>query len=193
MTAPSGSVGLPIFVGECNPYGEDPRYALYDEPTNASGARLRRILGLERRNYFACGRVNLCTGAWSLKDARARAVELLAAFPGCRFVLLGRKVAAGFRQKGDAFTTSERFVLLPHPSGLCRVWDEPGTVELAREMLSCEFPGYDGKAPERDPEAVAMHALNRPQAEFIWASPACGVPVRGILPTRDGIAGKRFS
>ena len=35
-------------VGEQNPYGADPNFALYPLPENAAGARLARFLGLQK-------------------------------------------------------------------------------------------------------------------------------------------------
>lgn len=33
-------------------------------------------------------------------------------------------------------------ILLPHPSGLCREWNEPGAYERARELVKAVYP-YD--------------------------------------------------
>ena len=35
-----------LLVGEANPYGEDPKYALFPQPRRAAGNRLRLIFGL---------------------------------------------------------------------------------------------------------------------------------------------------
>lgn len=136
-----------VLVGEANPYGEDPRYALYDEPKKASGYRLRTlVLGLQRRTYFQFERVNLCTGLWTLKKARAKAGDLMLNHPEADFLLLGRKVASAFHLgKMPAFTvvgrsTGGKFILLPHPSGLCREWDREGAFEQARELLRLHRP-----------------------------------------------------
>ena len=54
-----------LLVGEVNPYGADPRMALYHLPRGASGDRLREILGLDDATYIRrLSRVNLCTGRW---------------------------------------------------------------------------------------------------------------------------------
>lgn len=138
-----------VLVGELNPYGRDPRYALYDEPVGASGWRLRtRVLQVDRTTYFGFKRHNLCVGKYSKKDAEREAARLyLEQYDSRRvnrvFVLLGRKVATAFGCGGyDPFTKPEGMdvVLLPHPSGLCREWNEPGAYERAREMLRAAVP-----------------------------------------------------
>ena len=61
-------------------------------------------------------------------------------------VLRGRKVAGAFGLGHLApFTRQDvvqidggnllRYVILPHPSGRCRVWNEPDAVERARALL----------------------------------------------------------
>lgn len=64
----------PILVGEANPYGGDPRYALYPLPENSAGGRLcRLILKLEVRQYLrSFDRRNLCaTKRWIAEDGHA--------------------------------------------------------------------------------------------------------------------------
>jgi hypothetical protein len=85
-------------------------------------------------------RVNLCTGKWSAPAARAEAQRLVDGDEHEVFVLLGRKVVSAFLPgTPKQFTIEEhcagRFVILPHPSGLCRVWAEPGAFARARALL----------------------------------------------------------
>lgn len=142
--------GKPLLVGEDNPYGADPRYALYMEPENSAGGRLCRvILGLSGREYLRrFDRVNLCSGKWSMVKARAAAFELLRAGNLRPIILLGRKVATAFGFQYDpVFTRIDRpgraFFLLPHPSGRCRVWDtDPEAVAKARGLLAQFLPGW---------------------------------------------------
>lgn len=85
----------PLLVGEQNPYGADPKFALYPYPENSGGER-----------------------------------------PA--IVLLGAKVVRALN-----FTAYTPFlwiratwlVILPHPSGLSRAWNEPGAYERARAVL----------------------------------------------------------
>ena len=120
------------------PYGTDPRFALYDEPVNSAGGRLRRrILGMHRRDYLRIPRYNLCVGAWSLKAARARASEIRDLHDGAFRVLLGRKVqqAFGFTATARQFSIVGSCVLLPHPSGRCLVWNDPQSIARTRVIL----------------------------------------------------------
>lgn len=152
----------PLLVGEANPYGADPRYALYPLPARASGHRLcTLVMGLGLREYLErFDRVNLCPGRWSAPVARVRARELLAEQGRARIVLLGSKVCGAFGvpyepfcafiRSGDLEITWLREVLhyapdlgnaravvvLPHPSGICRAWNHPAAFAMAREALS---------------------------------------------------------
>lgn len=132
-----------VIVGELNPYGVDPRYALHDMPSNSAGWRLRnKILELSRREYLALNRHNLCTGRWDDVAALREADRLKAAYFGDYvFLLLGRKVATAFGLKGvELFTRVDSTILIPHPSGRCRVWNEPGSTERARSLIGQLWP-----------------------------------------------------
>lgn len=135
----------PLLVGEDNPYGKDPRYALYPQPEYSTGARLcGLIMQLSIKEYIRdFDRVNLCSGKWSMKEARGKASDLLfqREHPST-FVLLGSKVSAAFRLAFEPYTirthvdyAGSLFVCLPHPSGLNRLWNEHGSYERARETL----------------------------------------------------------
>ena len=91
-------------------------------------------------------RVNLCDAKWSKRAAQTRAAEILTLLcqPGQQrpLVLLGAKVGAAFCGAHEPFsrrrtpgTPSFEVVQLPHPSGLCRTWAEPGAYERARAVL----------------------------------------------------------
>lgn len=110
-------------------------------------------------------RVNLCVRKWSNEEARQRAREIVSArsSPSSRLdgseddierraghmgfpvrgtiVLFGAKVARAFGATefrpfeighASGFLT---FVTLPHPSGRCLAWNEPGAYERARALL----------------------------------------------------------
>lgn len=139
----------PIFIGEANPYGDDPYYALHDYPLTSAGGRLRfKILGVYSRTYLACERFNLCPRTWSREQARVRAADLLNTRPGEVLVLLGRKVAEAFGVADvPPFATKQiiggpRLVVLPHPSGLNRLWHEPGAVQRARTAILAACPDF---------------------------------------------------
>jgi hypothetical protein len=134
----------PILVGEANPYdpeGRRPEHALYCWPVNSSGWRLQsRIMGVSRSTYIGFDRIDLC-GKWSAKAARERATAMWNAYPGGRFVFLGTKVCKAFMVEYQPFYTEDsRYVVLPHPSGLCRTWGEPGAYEKAKRTLRAAFP-----------------------------------------------------
>jgi hypothetical protein len=133
-----------VLVGESNPYSSDPRYALYDEPRGATGDRLRRlVMGVSRRTYLTrFARHDLVHGRWSIPEARDSAARLHEPYPDpIPFVLLGRRVALAFGVAHAApFTRVERYLVLPHPSGLCREWHAPGAFERARGLLREAIP-----------------------------------------------------
>lgn len=143
-----------VLVGELNPYGINPRHALFDVPVNSSGWRLRHLVfQVTRRTYFSFQRHNLCTGKWSNKEAEREAARLYLRVYDSRqvdatFILLGKKVASAFGYRAsDPFTrnidypgTPGRIVFLPHPSGLCRVWGDPTSYARAQEVLRAALP-----------------------------------------------------
>lgn len=133
----------PLLVGEQNPYGDAPGYALYPDPPGCSGWRLcRLVLCLDDDAYLSrFDRVNLLgRGAWSAYRARERAREIEASYAG-PIVLLGSRVSAAFGDPVALWSMSwaggsrPRFARIPHPSGLARAWNEPGAYLRAREML----------------------------------------------------------
>ena len=150
----------PLLVGESNPFGGDPGYALWPEPAGCSGDRLCRfVLGMERMVYLRTfDRVNLLQlrpdERWSMPRARVHAEELrlrmdFAARPAV--ILLGAKVQAAFGLKAlSPFAVVQvaavidgsawKVVILPHPTGLCRVWDQTGAVDRARRALRGAMP-----------------------------------------------------
>jgi hypothetical protein len=129
-----------LLVGELNPYGADPAYALYPLPERASGARLQDILGLSLTDYLkGHDRTNLCTGEYDPAKARERAAEIIAERrefseqnPGHLrgLVLCGAKVAAAFGLPYEPgklhFPEQPKVVILilPHPSGRNRAWND---------------------------------------------------------------------
>lgn len=131
----------PLLVGEMNPYGAEPDFALYPSPPGCSGYRLcRLVLRMDPDAYLeAFDRANLCAGKWSTPKAAARAREIFEARNSSSeegaVVMLGAKVAAAFLFQFRPFTVVGRYVCLPHPSGLSRAWNAPGAFDLARATL----------------------------------------------------------
>lgn len=131
----------PVLVGELNPYGPDPGYALWPDPPGCAGWRLcHKVLGMGERQYLRTfDRVNLCTGRWCDASALAAATEVLLR---TRYVVaLGAKVARAFQLSFDPFAVREiapywTVVTLPHPSGRCRIWNDVGSYQRARDAVA---------------------------------------------------------
>lgn len=133
----------PLLVGEANPYGGDPDFALYPAPDGCSGHRLcTLILKMRRADYLReFERVNLCPYKWYMREARERAADLRT-WRG-PLILLGAKVAWAFGfDPFVPFTISDggKTLVLPHPSGLCRTWNEPNAFVRARELVAKVVP-----------------------------------------------------
>lgn len=129
-------------VGESNPYGGDDCYALYPAPDGCSGHRLCvLVFGMYRSDYLDLFiRVNLVRGKWSVRAARESAESLSG-----KLILLGSKVSQAFGVPFFPFTITADKLILPHPSGLCRIWTtRPHAFDEAQERLR-EF------APELSP------------------------------------------
>jgi hypothetical protein len=163
----AGDVSRPILVGEDNPHGGRPENALFCHPPGSAGERLQRVvLGVSQVDYLAdFDRVNLCRGEWNSKEAGDRAQMIVEQmWINCslgrrsRVVLLGAKVRSAFQRDFDPFFyTSDvgvdeayvTYVILPHPSGRCRAWNEPGAVERARVVLRAAGV-LEGSRPAND-------------------------------------------
>lgn len=136
----------PLLIGEDNPHSADPLMALFPDPPGCAGHRLcTRVLGLSPSQYLArYRRANLCpSDAWDNAVARHEATAWLHRVQHTPdpVVLLGSKVAEAFRLRFDPFTVVDPglgappLVLLPHPSGRSRLWNDPGAYERARQVL----------------------------------------------------------
>lgn len=135
-----------IFVGEVNELTSDPRHALHPYPVNGTGDRLcHKVLRLKPSVYLTkIRRVNLCLWDWDMDRAKLKADSVVYENTG-PIVLLGSRVAKAFGLKdiklfsvfqGIKGTRLKRtFVLLPHPSGRCRVWNDKGSYQKARRVL----------------------------------------------------------
>lgn len=118
----------PLLVGEDNPYSKNPMMALWPEPPNAAGGRLLRILGISRYEYLhAFERTNL-----ELVSDRVGFIKL----ERRAIFLLGAKVSRAFQVPYGAWSSVGNLHVLPHPSGLCRTWNEPAAVPMTREFVA---------------------------------------------------------
>jgi hypothetical protein len=130
----------PLIVGESNPYGSDPYYALYPDPDGCAGHRLCcKILGISKPAYLnTFDRVNLCDGPWRIREARTKASTLR----GRQLILLGSKVCSAFGLPFEPWTLVgdvAPWVILPHPSGLCRMWSMKNSISMARQCVREAF------------------------------------------------------
>lgn len=183
----------PLLVGEDNPYGSDPRYALYPEPRNSAGGRLcRDIMQLSVKDYIrGFERVNLCAGKWSMTEAResARLVKMRPEIP-LAYVLLGAKVCAAWGVAYEPFRVSPSGlgclqVILPHPSGRNRAWNESGAAARARRALEeagvLPLPPWPPRELPRKAEGEWLDLL--PSTDMTARRPAwcsnCHLVVRG--------------
>lgn len=143
LSAPVPVQDRPLLLGEANPYSDDPAMALYPFPEGSAGYRLPDILGMRRVDYLRqFDRRNLICGAeWNLKAARE-------AYPGIVrgrdvVVLLGAKVCKAAGVAFEPFSVllkldTDRLcarVVLPHPSGLCRLWNDEEARPRARAVV----------------------------------------------------------
>lgn len=141
-----GKVGSRIIlIGEANPYTPDPRMALFPYPPAAAGARLRRHLGVVHSEFLSVWRANLCRSFWSPDLARRRAQALSSpGMPWSVVVLLGRQVATAMGHSDDLMTTkvvgSLVYVILPHSSGMNRVWNDKAAVHRAQTIMRAVAP-----------------------------------------------------
>lgn len=153
-----------LLVGESNPFGGGTVFDLWPEPRGSSGGRFAGLLGMERGEYLRTfDRVNLLRGRrWSPSLARESASRLE---HRRRILLGARVAAAHavpFRPLFSNYTTHEEFCLgwraaaamyggqaascapgarcvrllvLPHPSGRSREWNDVRVRSEAREAV----------------------------------------------------------
>lgn len=144
----------PLLLGECY----DGECLGLDTP---SGFRLCAIMGVDPDDYLErYVRQNLCDAEWDEATARrsARRIAVNAMFQTgpSRIVLLGRRVADAFVDAlvgiganglrrlellegyccvGASLEIDVVLVVLPHPSGRSRVWNDPKSLRRARRLL----------------------------------------------------------
>jgi hypothetical protein len=142
------------FVGERNPYGGGQEYALFPVPDHATGARLMRALGITRASYMtALDRYNLFSRATqSAEVTSARVDELLSRYEVV--YALGRSVHDSIVKRVRATTGEEvdrawfsstrcgtcTVVVVPHPSGLNRLWNRADTASTLRQIVRSLSP-----------------------------------------------------
>jgi hypothetical protein len=146
-----------VIVGELNPYGDKPEHALFPYPENSAGGRLCfKILGIRRTDYVSLTRYNLCVGKWSMVAAKKRALEITKLHSSDTLVLCGKKVQLAFHSGNNPSPVAHGvwrdgyLICIPHPSGLCREWNVPGTVEKVRDAVRARHPELWREPTEAD-------------------------------------------
>ena len=156
----------PLLVGEDNPHSVDPEMALHPTFRGGAGSRLASILGMTGEVFVTTfDRENLCDGPWESVRAktRAEAIFFRCAVMNRPMILLGSRVSRAFGIQFKPFnlftmtlnvclddglveSLRVRGVVLPHPSGRCRVWNDRENKKRAAEVTAalldpdtCEF------------------------------------------------------
>lgn len=147
----------PVLVGMNNPYGTDPRYALYPLPRRATGHRLYEMLcdavpEATMRDYVdRFDRRNLLFGAWSDARAGESAPALWRSLAGRRVCVLGAKLRDLLPVSPPngwplglwltEYPGATSYAWLPHPSGLNRAYNDPSVWDAASACLGCMYRG----------------------------------------------------
>ena len=162
----------PVIIGMNNPYGTDPKYALYPAPQKAAGYRLYKMLEeafnrrhpppalLLRKAYIdGFDRRNILSGHWTMDRAKKIGRLMAQGLINRRVVVLGRgpEAALGL-PKTDWFMHNRYewprvladgshgfdYWTIPHPSGMCREYNNPENRQRAGDIL---LALYERRAP----------------------------------------------
>ena len=106
------------------------------------GVTYEQLMAMERVNVLEWfpGTAAGTGDRFPMAEAKIRAGEIARAHRGERAMLLGRAVAAAFGVRADylqarAHDVFEEVVVVPHPSGLNRWWNDPNNERMARRKL----------------------------------------------------------
>jgi len=107
-----------------------------------SGLRLRNLSGLTHDEWVSGWvRINLCRNEWDPRKAQEKADYLRRDMFRGRpaIVLLGAKVARAFGYEFKPFCSivvaGTTVYTIPHPSGLCRYWNDPDYVKMGEDVM----------------------------------------------------------
>lgn len=132
-----------LLVGEQPRPGGNPKLPLWPWPRTSAGGRLFEMSRMPLTDYLRLlARTNVAhrpVARWNSDGARQRGLELLRMLPeGTRVVACGARArdALGigeFWTPQHAFLDGSdvRMVAIPHPSGRCREYNQPGAAERA--------------------------------------------------------------
>ncbi len=119
--------------------------------SGASGSRLAALAGIGLDALLAVERRNLLTDylgpgrggkgdLFRIGAARQAAEAMAVELAGCDVVLLGAAVARAFRLRAPAYEWADlsgfRAAWMPHPSGVCRAYNDPAERARARAFLA---------------------------------------------------------
>ena len=135
-----------MIVGECDPRGEG---ALSPARRGSTGDRMCKMVEavdaeFDRRDFARVFDLrNLCGERWDDEEASDKAAHLVRYLVDLEspLVLLGTRVRRTFRlpeiAPGDSFVIRGlRFYPVPHPSGLCRAYNDPAVRRAVGGLLS---------------------------------------------------------
>lgn len=139
--------GPPVaaIIGEMPGMNTSPKLPLFPLPTTSAGGRLLGFSGMTTEDYLGrFWRRNLFTyfELWSVPQARERALDAILeidqrALP--RVILLGTRVGAAFGLPDlwshGRWATGTELAVIPHPSGLNRVYNEMSAIRRARATI----------------------------------------------------------
>lgn len=144
-----------VFVGEAPARIDVPAFWPFSP---GSGANLCRLLGIEPGDFWRRRRSGKIVTAnvfdWPDPDWRDRDLVVNRSFVICSdyltvgpglekwiLIMLGRRVAQAFQDSRPYFEVREtgegnRAVVVPHPSGRCRVWNDKKNVKKFRKCMA---------------------------------------------------------
>lgn len=143
-----------IVIGENPGPNTHPDLPLFPDPPTSSAGRLLAMSGLKAGEYLGgLYRRNLVDHhEWSWSEARETARELLTALfdqpKNLRVVLCGLKVAKAFDAPGDFWDpfrldTRQTAVVIPHPSGMNRLYNDRVNRNLTGRWMRWAALGED--------------------------------------------------
>lgn len=138
-----------VIVGMDNPQSARPEHALWTQPPGCSGHRLWRMAtartGISEEEWLAMtDRRNLCVGGWDLQRAKAQAEEWRPELEQRTVVQLGVSVYGAMRHHSHRgmlrmpleWQIDRDWVYIPHPSGLCRSYNDDTIVAAVEIVLA---------------------------------------------------------
>ena len=152
----------PLLLGLNNPLSDSPKMALWPEPTNCTGWRIWRMVGCSKEDYIrGFDRRNLLDATHYSRQAVRHYREIWEKLAGRRVLVLGVQVLgellyAGvvsrrppwiLPQKGDG---PLEWRLIPHPSGLCREYNDPSMSIRVSLLLQDWWHNHSGRSDMRE-------------------------------------------